>query len=546
MSKFIRLLQILMQREDSVRKLHQNEVKYIALEGGGGKGNAFLGALQALSDPKLNVGGAPRGILQYEQLRPINIKGFSGSSAGAITAMLLSCGYDFEEIKVIMEMQNFFDYLDKPELGKVPAIGGCRKVRSGGIAQMSEHLARLFVYFLTSEPSRMDNQISSPGELFGLVIPIFYALISRNFKQAEADAANILKQASADAANILNTLKQAEADAANILKQATSHPLDQYLQYAFFEFLVMLLPLLQLFSNKLPPEMFKLVSDNKVNAMKCLQADLGIFHGCLIREFFNKWIAIARYRVRHYKEYESKRITQGKEKTLKDLSREYDKKGGRIGVAGEPDLRETTFAQHEAEFGVRLAVTGSELEYFKSHVFSSPTTPNFRVADAVRISMSLPLLFKPFRLKDKKDLEIIQPPEHNSADTISADKLKGVWFDGGLFNNIPLHVFDNEEGQNPKTLGLRLQLEEREEINNIFQLLRVWPLGFFVGAGEAHVSYTLGNFDQAIILDTVIDRNNKSKERNIELLDFNIDAKTMEKLTNQSKQTTFTYFGVTP
>jgi hypothetical protein len=51
--------------------------------------------------------------------------------------MLLSCGFDFEEIKVIVEMQNFFDLLDKPELGKVPAIGGCRKVRSSGIAQMS-------------------------------------------------------------------------------------------------------------------------------------------------------------------------------------------------------------------------------------------------------------------------------------------------------------------------------------------------------------------------------------------------------------------------
>lgn len=128
-------------------------------------------------------------------------------------------------------------------------------------------------------------------------------------------------------------LKQVLPDASNQRKQVLVDSRDLYLQLQTFEYLVLLLfVLLKVFGEWLPPEIFKLISNNKTNAMKCLQRDLGIFHGCLIGEFFNKWIAIARYPVRHSKEYESKRVTQGKKKTLGDVSQEYDKKGGKMKI----------------------------------------------------------------------------------------------------------------------------------------------------------------------------------------------------------------------
>ncbi|MBD3270852.1 alpha/beta hydrolase, partial [Candidatus Peregrinibacteria bacterium] len=87
-------------------RLKPEDVKYISLEGGGGKGNAFIGALEALMDNRINI-------LQYNNYKQSNVLGFSGASAGAITALFLSCGYTPEEIKIITEIENFDNFFDR-------------------------------------------------------------------------------------------------------------------------------------------------------------------------------------------------------------------------------------------------------------------------------------------------------------------------------------------------------------------------------------------------------------------------------------------------
>ena len=67
-------------------KLSPNDIEYLALEGGGGKGYAFLGALEILEE---------KGVLAQ-------IKGFAGASAGAIAAMLLSIGYDSKRLQTYL------------------------------------------------------------------------------------------------------------------------------------------------------------------------------------------------------------------------------------------------------------------------------------------------------------------------------------------------------------------------------------------------------------------------------------------------------------
>jgi NTE family protein len=59
--------------------------------GGGVKGCAFLGALEVLE--------------QHQVLQ--RCKRFAGSSAGAITASLLACGYLCSEVSAMMQSQSW-------------------------------------------------------------------------------------------------------------------------------------------------------------------------------------------------------------------------------------------------------------------------------------------------------------------------------------------------------------------------------------------------------------------------------------------------------
>jgi NTE family protein len=58
--------------------------------------------------------------------------------------------------------------------------------------------------------------------------------------------------------------------------------------------------------------------------------------------------------------------------------------------------------------------------------FSSEITPNVRIADAIRASMSIPAIYQPFSIEGQ------------------------LYFDGGIALNYPINVFDEEE----KTIGI--------------------------------------------------------------------------------------------
>jgi len=78
------------------------------------------------------------------------------------------------------------------------------------------------------------------------------------------------------------------------------------------------------------------------------------------------------------------------------------------------------------------------------------------VADAVRMSMGIPFVFKPIRIRSDHPLAADHP------------ELVGCWVDGGLLNNIPFREFDDRPGPNPKTLALRLEMEpEPADIESI-------------------------------------------------------------------------------
>ena len=108
-----------------------------------------------------------------------------------------------------------------------------------------------------------------------------------------------------------------------------------------------------------------------------------------------------------------------------------------------------------------LYTTGTNLTTQRTQVFSYETHPDMRVADAVRISMSIPLYFRAVLL-DKQGHVVHQPAKGQEVE---------VLVDGGLLANYPIHLFDDARYLssvtsapltfNPETLGLRLDRAEQ-------------------------------------------------------------------------------------
>ena len=83
--------------------------------------------------------------------------------------------------------------------------------------------------------------------------------------------------------------------------------------------------------------------------------------------------------------------------------------------------------------------------------FSADYTPNVKIAEAVRASMSIPIFFKAYTING----------------------LDGIYIDGGLAYNYPMSVFDNDffleknESYNKRTIGFYLKNKNDNTNNNL-------------------------------------------------------------------------------
>ena len=99
----------------------RNRYTYLALEGGGGKGAAYVGALKVLED---------RGFIRFldptnfqrKRLDPSRIKGVAGTSAGAITACLLAAGFGSRELEMVVKSGIADQFIDDPKVMRCPVI----------------------------------------------------------------------------------------------------------------------------------------------------------------------------------------------------------------------------------------------------------------------------------------------------------------------------------------------------------------------------------------------------------------------------------------
>jgi len=114
-----------------------------------------------------------------------------------------------------------------------------------------------------------------------------------------------------------------------------------------------------------------------------------------------------------------------------------------------------------------LYITGVNVNANQAEIFSWEHTPHAIISDALRISMSIPLIFKPHFMYIKQ----------GSKRQIDPNKETTLYIDGGVINNYPLFLFDEHKYlsrkmkylipsggnfSNPETLGLRLVNKERK------------------------------------------------------------------------------------
>lgn len=328
------------------------DIHYLALEGGGGKGVTYLGAIRALE----SLGVLP---IDIDNPGSNQIRGISGASAGAITAMFLAMGYTAAELQAVLSNSSTFTgFFDGPSIGLWKSV---------------------------NRQNRPDlHQGAPPG-----TGPLDY------IRQRRQSISGLSQLAAAVGFLARNGMLGPSTDP--IVSRLSAHP-EHYLYNLMF--------------------------------------DRGMFPGVAARNFLQQAV---------YGRLWQRLIRQGVQPGQPIP----------IYVANGSELNFETFYDLTR---VDLVITGANTTKHKPAVFSRRHTPRFPVAEAVGISMNLPLLFKPVQVEAQ-----VPTGQYNQR----SDDYHGFWIDGGVLNNFPLHAFDflspapasqypNLRPLQPNILGLRL------------------------------------------------------------------------------------------
>lgn len=152
----------------------------------------------------------------------------------------------------------------------------------------------------------------------------------------------------------------------------------------------------------------------------------------------------------------------------------------------------------------RLLILPRDLKYFGFD------PDEFSIARAVRMSMSIPLFFKPVKIIDTNG------KEH-------------IIVDGGLLSNYPIWLLDDNTSNPPwPTFGFKLMEPNKRKLEKGKGGYIKNPISFFQAListmleahDKLHISESKGDYDRTIGIPTTININGREKE--IKTTDFNI------------------------
>jgi predicted acylesterase/phospholipase RssA len=168
-----------------------------------------------------------------------------------------------------------------------------------------------------------------------------------------------------------------------------------------------------------------------------------------------------------------------------------------------------TFKECYEKFGKSLKVVATDLNDAKSITYCSKNTPNFKIANAVRASMSYPYYFQPLICPDSG---------HYLAD-------------GSIISNYPLFVLPKEEHSKTLSILIRISMKHNENImESSIEDLIMLPI---------QIVLTERTNIEAKFYDSQCIQINLS---NLNILEFSFDEKTKAEIVDKGKKAVIDYF----
>lgn len=188
-----------------------------------------------------------------------------------------------------------------------------------------------------------------------------------------------------------------------------------------------------------------------------------------------------------------------------------------------------------------LAVLGSNFSTGKKLLFcnENPETKDVIISDAIRISMSIPQVFKPHHIYYKENNERL------------VDAKRELWVDGGVYDNYPIDCFDapkylesgeqcvSEDGRrlfNPETLGFRLVSKERKDYFEGMGEEPQKPLNGLMDYSKGIAHRASDEQEQVYAYPENIKRTVYIDHKNISTLAFNLSKTQEEELVLSGKE----------
>jgi predicted acylesterase/phospholipase RssA len=170
---------------------------------------------------------------------------------------------------------------------------------------------------------------------------------------------------------------------------------------------------------------------------------------------------------------------------------------------------EFTFKECYEKFGKSLRVVATDLNEAKSITYCPKQTPNYKVSDAVRASMSYPYYFQPF---------VCPVSGHYLAD-------------GGVISNYPLFVIPREEHNRTLSILIRTSIKKQENLMDAdIEDLIMLPI---------QIVFTERTNIEARFYDSQCIQ---IKLGNLNILEFSFDEETKTFIVEKGKEAVSEYF----
>lgn len=210
-----------------------------------------------------------------------------------------------------------------------------------------------------------------------------------------------------------------------------------------------------------------------------------------------------------------------------------------------------TFKQLHDQTGKELVITGTCLNKAITYYFHHLKWPNMPIALAVRISMSIPLVYQAVKIHTKTPKYDVNGDiiKDQNGEPVYIDS-EDVMVDGGLLNNYPIWCFDgtnigsndvDDVGmQKSKTIGFKLMTSDEKKddrlyyydnpINSIVDCVRALIDSMTIQIERGHIRK--GYWDKTVCLNT----------GTVSTLDFNLSEEVKKELINNAYIATKNHF----